>query len=171
MKGIILYRSQYGSTEQYARWLAKDMKLPLMKLEQAREQDIQSYGLIIIGSNIKVGHIQAAEWIKEHWGWLKEKRLLLFTCSGSYADAEEQKKMLENSLPAEIKDAFQYFPLPGRLNKDELSFWDRVIVFLGSKTVPDPAARERMKHGFDYVDQEQLAQLREVVKRFKQVLI
>ncbi len=171
MKGIILYRSQYGSTEQYAEWLAKDMKLPLMKLEQAKERDIQPYGLVIIGSNIKVGHIQAAEWIKEHWAWLKEKRLLLFTCSGSYADAEEQKKVLENSLPPEIGGAFQYFPLPGRLNKEEITFWDRIIVFLGSKTVPDPAARERMEHGFDYVDHEQLNELEEVVKKFKQVII
>lgn len=154
MKGIILYRSQYGSTEQYARWLAEDMKLPFMELEQAREQDIRPYGFLIIGSNIKVGHIQAAEWIKEHWDWLKEKRLLLFSCSGSYSDAEEQKKVLESSLPPEISGSFRYFPLPGRLNKDELTFWDRVIVFLGSKTVPDEAARKRMKHGFDYVDHE-----------------
>lgn len=165
MKGIILYKTQYGSTEQYAQWLSEDTGLQALPLEEANIENTKGCDFIIIGSHIKIGHIKAADWIKTHWNWLKDKKLLLYSVSGSYADRKQQREILEMSLPEDILADFEYYPLPGKLDKSKLNFLDRIIVFLGSKAVPDEEAKDRMAHGFDYVDHHHLDQLKKVVKR------
>jgi menaquinone-dependent protoporphyrinogen IX oxidase len=165
MKGIILYKTQYGSTEQYAQWLSEDTGLQALPLEETNIENIKGCDFIIIGSHIKISHIKAADWIKMHWHWLKDKKLLLYSVSGSYADKKQQREILEMSLPEDILSDFVYYPLPGKLDKSQLNFWDRIIVFLGSKAIPDGEAKERMAHGFDYVDHHHLDQLKKAVKR------
>lgn len=167
MKGIILYKTQYGSTEQYAKWLSEDTGLEAIPLDQADVEKLKSCSFIVIGSHVKIGHIKASDWIKTHWDWLKGKKLLLFSVSGSYANKKEQRDVLEMSLPEDILNDFEYYSLPGKLDKSKLNFWDRIIVFLGSKAVPDEEAKQRMAHGFDFVDHDQLKRLVRVVKRLQ----
>lgn len=167
MKGIILYKTQYGSTEQYAQWLSEDTGLDALPLDEANIEKLKDCDFIIIGSHVKIGHIKAADWIKTHWNWLEDKKLVLYSVSGSYANKRQQKEILEMSLPEEILEAFEYYPLPGKLDKKKLNLWDRIIVFLGSKAIPDEEAKERMAQGFDYVDHHYLDQLKKVVKRLQ----
>ncbi len=148
MKGIILYKTQYGTTAQYAQWLSEDTGLKAIPLCEAVPEEVKACDLIVIGSHIKIGQIQAADWIKTHWNWLKDKALILFSVSGSYANKKQQREALEISLPEDMIGEFTYFSLPGKLDKKKLNFWDRIIVFLGSKTIPDEEAKERMKHGW-----------------------
>jgi menaquinone-dependent protoporphyrinogen IX oxidase len=167
MKGIILYKTQYGSTEQYAKWLSEDTGLKAIPLHEADVEQLKNCEFIVIGSHIKVGHIKASDWIKSHWEWLKNKKLLLYSVSGSYANKKQQREVLEMSLPEDILNDFEYYSLPGKLDKSQLNFWDRIIVFLGSKAVPDEEAKERMAHGFDYVDHDRLQDLVQVVKHLQ----
>ncbi len=165
MKGIILYKSHYGSTAQYARWLSEDTGLKALPLSEAEPETVKSCELIIIGSCIKVGRILASDWIKTHWSWLKDKNLILFSVSGSYANKRQQRNALEISLPDEMIVEFTYFPLPGKLDKKKLNFWDRIIVFLGSKAIRDEEAKERMEHGFDYVSRNALLPVKKAVSK------
>jgi menaquinone-dependent protoporphyrinogen IX oxidase len=167
MKGIILYKTQYGSTEQYARWLSEDTGLKALPLHEANVEQLKNCDFIIIGSHIKIGHIKASDWIKTHWEWLKSKKLLLYSVSGSYANKKQQREALEMSLPEDILNDFEYYPLPGKLDKSKLNLWDRIIVFLGSKAIPDEEAKDRMAHGFDYVDHDHLKELVKVVKHLQ----
>ena len=31
MEGVVIYKSKYGATEQYARWIGAALKLPIIK--------------------------------------------------------------------------------------------------------------------------------------------
>lgn len=165
MKGIILFKSQYGSTEQYARWLSEDTGVKAVDIHEADPETVKSCEFVVIGSHIKIGHIQATDWIKTHWEWLKDKKLILFGVSGSYANKKQQREVLETSLPEDWIDEFQYFSLPGRLNKRSLNWWDRFIVSLGSRIMRDEEARSRMKEGFDYVDKKRLEPVKKLILR------
>lgn len=166
MKGLILYKTQYGSTRQYAEWLSKEISIPAINLEDFSNDDIDNYEFLIIGSNIKVGKIKAAGWIKNHFNYLRDKNLILFTVCGSYADAEEQSKVLKDNFPQEIRTSIDYFSLPGRLNLSELTFWDNFVIKMGSKFYPDKEAAERMASGFDWVDRKKLKPIINLVEKF-----
>lgn len=168
MNGLILFKSQYGSTEQYAEWLSKDTGLKAIPLDDAETKALKTYDFLVIGSNIKVGHLQAGDWIKKNWDWLRHKKVLLYSVSGAAVDSSDYHELMGDSLPDEIIQAFEYFPLPGRLDKSKLNFFDRIIVFLGSRAVPDEAARDRMKTGFDYVKHDHLQHLKSAVEHLLQ---
>lgn len=38
MKGIILYKSKYGATEKYARWLSEETGFPAAEVARADRQ-------------------------------------------------------------------------------------------------------------------------------------
>lgn len=169
MRGLIIYSSQYGCTEQYAQWLALDTGVPYKPLAEVRPEDLKELDFLVIGSNVKIGHIQAAAWIKKHWEWIEDKRLILFSVSGTYADEQVHEQIFRTSLSEDLALHFQYFRLPGRLNKSDLHLFDRILVYMASRTLPAEIDRERLKEGFDYVDPDSLDELKDVVKYLKSV--
>jgi menaquinone-dependent protoporphyrinogen IX oxidase len=166
MKGIILYKTQYGSTRQYAEWLSEEISIPVVNLSNFKNDDIDNYDFFIIGSNIKVGKITAASWIRNNFNYLKDKSIILFSVCGSYADPTEQTKVLKDNLPGEIRNSINYFALPGKLDKDNLDFWDNFIIKMVSKFYPDKEAAERMTEGFDWIDRNKLAPIINIVEKY-----
>ena len=49
MKGIIIYKSNYGSTEQYAKWLAESTGFAAMEVKNVKDRDIKNSDAIVIG--------------------------------------------------------------------------------------------------------------------------
>jgi menaquinone-dependent protoporphyrinogen IX oxidase len=166
MKGLIIYKTQYGSTFEYAQWLGKELSIPLISLSDVTVDQISDCDFIIIGSYIKVGRIKAGGWIKDHWNHLKDKKVVLFAVCGSYADVKEQNKVLHENLPEEIISKIQYYALPGRLEKDILNFWDKFIVYMGTKFFPDEEVANRMELGFDWVEKSKLDPIIEEAEKY-----
>ena len=80
MNGIILYNSTYGTTEQYATWLAEETGFPSIPLRTVTREQVRSAGCVIIGCPIHAGRPAAAGWIRKHRPLLADKpvhRLLM----------------------------------------------------------------------------------------------
>lgn len=76
MSTIIVYQSKYGHTEQYAKWLSKKLNdAPYITLEDATNQDLTSYRMIIFGAPIYAGTIKGKEFLSRHL----DKQLIIFT--------------------------------------------------------------------------------------------
>ncbi len=168
MKGIIVFKSQYGSTEQYARWLSAKTGLPMLPIQRASADRLKQYDFIVIGSNIKLGKIQASGWINRNWWLLREKEVLLFTVSCYELGSSELHETLDRSLNALQQDHLAFFPLPGRLSPDRLNWLDKFMLQLGSSIEKDPEMREKMREGFDNVQMENLDELLEAVNCLKE---
>ena len=42
MKGIVLYKSKYGNTKQYAKWIADDLKFEIRDISQFKKNGIEN---------------------------------------------------------------------------------------------------------------------------------
>ena len=49
MKGIILYKSKYGATKQYAEWIAERTGFPCVRTEDADIRTISECDTVILG--------------------------------------------------------------------------------------------------------------------------
>ncbi|MCB0635906.1 MAG: hypothetical protein KDC54_04790 [Lewinella sp.] len=155
MRLAICYTGKFGSTRQYATWLAEATGAPVFDLAK-EEPDISAFDAFILGSSIIVMKPTIKDWLTAHWPALREKPILLFTVSGTEPGHPNLEIWLRNHLPDIILDSIDYVPLRGRLNIRELPWLVRLSLWIASLLEPDPHGKQRMRHGFDFMDRDSL---------------
>jgi hypothetical protein len=93
-KTAVLYYSKYGSTRQYAEWIAEELGADLIdaKARRLKLRDIRDYDTIIYGGGIYSGGIKGVELITKNWSkGLSEKRVIVFAV-GIAVDIEANRE-------------------------------------------------------------------------------
>jgi menaquinone-dependent protoporphyrinogen IX oxidase len=167
LNGAVLYYGKHGSTRQYAEWIAEETRLPLIDLDHSRP-DLDFYDYLVLGSAVYIGRLFMHKWLKQNWEALRDKPVLLFSVSGTAKDDPEFEEIKENSLPGEMWDELTFCPLRGRLNPGQLSWFLRTMLKIAGRMQKNPEARDRMTHGFDFVDREAIRPIVEWVDRVEE---
>lgn len=66
MKGVVVYKTKYGATSQYAQWISKDLNLPFFEIDELDDGQLDNNGYIIIGSSVYVGKLLIEKWLKNN---------------------------------------------------------------------------------------------------------
>lgn len=163
-KVLIVYKSKYGSTEQYAQWIHKAIPSDLVDVEKEDKPDFAGYDVIVFGGYIRMGRIVVAPLIVENWSGIKTKKVILFTVSGTPPGHPNIQKIYDGNLPEEIKKEIKYFPLRGKILSKDLSFFDKFLVAVGRIMEKDESLRTLMAGDFNEVKPENLIPLLEYIK-------
>lgn len=167
IKILIAYQSKYGSTKQYAEWIHQEINGDLVNIENGDKPDLARYDIIIIGGSVRVGNIVIAPFIKDHWSVLEGKKVILFTTSGTPPQHPKIQSIYEKSLPEEIRKEIKYFPLHGRISRENLTFFDKFLITLGKIMEQDETLKKDMGKDFDGVHRENLSPLLEYLEDVK----
>ncbi|NPU83087.1 MAG: hypothetical protein HPY65_01270 [Syntrophaceae bacterium] len=155
---LIAYCSKYGSTRQYALWLGERIPADLAELGKD-DPDISRYDVVVIGSYVRIGRIVAASFIEKMWPLLRDKKIILFTVSGTPPDHPALAESYKRSIPSEMRSKMVHFALPGRLIRENLSLFDRILLFFGRSFEKDEVMRKTMEEDYDHVRRENLQSL------------
>lgn len=142
MKGVILYKSKYGSTKQFAEWLRQDTGFDIFEISDVPE-DFGQYDTVVIGSSIHGGMLSLRQWIIHHWESIKDKHVILMLTSGTNNE-QFIKKTIEKSLPKHIRTQIKLFPVGGRYLFKSMSFFDRNIIKIVAFFTKHPATKKGM---------------------------
>ena len=71
MKGVIVYKSKYGATTQYANWLADELSVPLVRAEEFDSKNLSDFDFIILAGSVYIGKWLLREWVKQNAEALK----------------------------------------------------------------------------------------------------
>ncbi|NLL91803.1 MAG: flavodoxin [Ruminococcaceae bacterium] len=88
MKSLILYRSEYGSTEQYARWIGEELSSQHDVIDNLSKYDMEDYDLIIVGEGVYAGQMKAAKRLVPIIERYPDKRFIFFIVG--IADMEDK---------------------------------------------------------------------------------
>ena len=169
MNGSILYKSKYGSTAQYARWLSDDLGIPILEIDKSSAESIAFDDFLVIGSPIYFGEIKVAKWLRRHQQRLKSKRIFLFVvCGTPPTNPQKVEEILIKNLPQSLQNSCNVYFLPGRINRSELSWLDRFLLNMGARVEHVPAVRAHMMEDFDSVLKSNLDELRESIKQLQE---
>ncbi len=168
MNGVILYRTTYGATEQYARWLSEETGFPAMPLREVKKNQLRSVGCVIIGCPIHAGRPTAAGWIRKHWPLLADRPVILFTTSGAPPELPALKEGFATSLPEHIRSRIEYYPLGGRMIMSELKPVHRLLMRIGQMVEKDPDAKAGMVLDIDNVDRSSIAPILDHIRSLEQ---
>ena len=138
MKTLILYKSKYGTTKDYADWIhnkTKDSKI--FSTNDFDTKLFENYDTIILGSSTYMGQISARRYLETNWEAIKHKRVFLFAVGLVAPDDEASKKSYE-MIPEEIRNNIKYVKLPGRIDIKKLKFLEKAVMKItGTKASVD----------------------------------
>ena len=133
-KGIILYKSKYGSTHKYAEWLQKETGYDCMENKSVNVKQVQKYDTIIIGGGVYASGIAGLSFLKKNIRSLEDKTIIVFCVGASPYDEDAINQIRE----LHFKDMLSQIPLyycRGAWNEKAMSFKDRTLCNLLKKAV------------------------------------
>lgn len=132
MDKIIVYGSQYGSAEKYAKELAKRLGFECIRFEEAG--DINAYETIVYIGSLYAGGVQGMKKTLKKLNNVESKRIVIVTVG--LADPTDKENILhirtnmKTQLSAVIFESAKIFHLRGAIDYSKLNFLHKKMMGL-----------------------------------------
>jgi menaquinone-dependent protoporphyrinogen IX oxidase len=151
VKTLIIYKSKYGATQQYANWLHEEISdSTIISVDDIANVNLKAYECVILGSSIYFGQLKILDLLISLWNRLDGKHVFVFGV-GAVDPKIESSLATENSIPSYIKKNIRYVKLPGIVDEKQISFIERFI----TKVIREPRAgefgKENLKPILDFI--------------------
>ena len=133
MKSLILYHSQYGSTEQYAHWIKEELSSQSDCFDNLKKYDIEEYDLIIVGEGVYAGQLKTPKRLIPIIEKYPDKRFIFFMVGIADMEDQENRKKLYHDLAKAMGPAVEktkVFFLRGVLDYSKLNFKHKTMMWL-----------------------------------------
>ncbi len=130
MHAIVLYKSKYGSTKQYATWIAEALGCRAVDAKEVSIQDIEAYDTIVYGGGLYAEVIAGLTLITKNMEKLKDKKIAVFSTGITPVDCRDYydrlvlEKNFKNGVPKNVK----VFNFLGKMILSELSLPHRTAI-------------------------------------------
>lgn len=98
MKNIVVYKSKYGSTEKYAKWIGEELNCKVSKIGNINIDDLLNYDNIVFGGWLHAGSIKGFKQIYKDIDKLKNKNLIVFSVGLSIMDDKILEEVNKNNF-------------------------------------------------------------------------
>lgn len=161
MEGIVLYKSKYGHTKQYAVWLAEALDWELRDLSAFKKREISNYDQVIFGTGVYMGKMNK---LKKVLRWFKNKPINIFACAGNPGVEKDIEDIKNQNFTEETLNFHQFFYLPGGLDFSLVKgimgkmvhVFKRVIEKKKNKTKEEEEILKGFSHPTYFVDQKHI---------------
>nr|WP_317332514.1 flavodoxin domain-containing protein [uncultured Romboutsia sp.] len=163
-KIAVIYKSKYGATKRYAGWIALKLEADLYEVSDIVRKDLKDYDTIIYGGPLYIGKIKGIKFITNNYEYIKEKKVYLFMVGMREFDEDYINSTLENNISKEIIDNIETFYFRGKMNYQELSLKDKILMIglrvrISNKKQSDRSNDEKMiletiDKTIDYIDKK-----------------
>lgn len=128
MKTIVIYNSQTGFTERYARWIAEAAGADCLALPAAKKENLAAYDAIIFGGWACAGSISKIGWFKKNIGQWADKKLIAFCVGGSPIENPDIEPALQKMFNEEEQKQVSVFYCPGGFNYEKMPASSRLMM-------------------------------------------
>ena len=123
MKGIIIYKSKYGSTKRYAEWIGEELNYPVVDAKSVKAGDLTEYDTIVYGGGLYAEVINGVILLTKNMAKLEGKKLVVYTTGITPLEYDEYygKMVMEKNFKPEIREKIKMFHFLGKMILDELT--------------------------------------------------
>ena len=124
MSSIVVYKSKYGSTKQYAEWIAERLGCEAKNAKSVKIDDLMGYDTIVYGGGLYAEVISGVSIITKNIDKLEGKKIAVFSTGITPLDYREyyDKLVVEKNFKPEMLEKIKVFNFMGKMILDELSF-------------------------------------------------
>ncbi|NLZ56220.1 MAG: hypothetical protein GX900_06110 [Clostridiaceae bacterium] len=133
MKSLVLYRSQYGSTEQYAHWIGEELAAETDSFDNLKKYDFDDYDLIVVGEGVYAGQMKAAKRLAPLVEQYPDKRFIFFIVGIADMEDQENREKLYADLAKAMGPAVErvkVFFLRGVLDYAKMGLKHKTMMWL-----------------------------------------
>ena len=175
MNAIVIYKSKYGSTKQYAEWIAEELSCEAVDAKHVKVSDLLGYDTIICGGGLYAEVIAGANLITKNIEQLKDKKLIVFSTGITPLDCHEYYDTLvrEKNFKGDSLSYVKVYHFMGKMILNELSVVHRTAIRALKKLMSgkeNPSQMEQMLIDLcdadgDFTDRAAIEELVEYVKQ------
>lgn len=159
MKNIVLYKSKYGNTYQYASWIAEELNWEIRDFSKFKKSEIKNYQNIIFGSGVYMGKMNK---LKKVLNWFKEKPIIIYACAGNNNVEKDIEHIKQTNFTKEQLTFHKFFYLPGGVDftkikgvfKMMLNVFRKIMEKKKDKTEDEKAILEGFTNPTNFVDKK-----------------
>ncbi len=152
---IVIYKSKYGATEQYAKWIAEELQCAAVPIDQVKKADLKDYDTIVYGGGVQAGGIKELDkflkWQKvdlkiwemyrngklDHEDLVKsgvhKRKIVVFACGINLDDEAARQQLLEINFPKAYQKNIPCFYMPGEYHPERLDKIEKFIMNTAEK--------------------------------------
>lgn len=149
MNVIVIYKTKYGSTRDYAEYIAEKLGTKAVEAKTVKLSDLEKYDTVVYGGGLYAEVINGVTLITKNINKLSDKKIAVFTTGLTppdyceYYDGYVVKRNFKNGVPSNVK----IFNYPGKMIVSELSAVHRTAIKALKKMMSakeNPTASEKM---------------------------
>ncbi len=129
MKTIVIYKSKYGSSGQYAAWLAEALDCSAEEIKNVKIDELLVYDVIVYVGGLYAGSVNGYKKISENLSRLKDKKLILCMVGNTNpAEIEKYDQVFMKNVPEEYRSVVKPFALRGDQLFSKMSVIHRLMM-------------------------------------------
>ncbi len=123
MNSIVIYKSKYGSTKQYAQWIASELGCNAVDAKNIKIDELSTYDNIIYGGGLYAEVIAGVSLITKNLNKLEGKKIAVFSTGITPLDCRDyyDKLVINKNFKPEMLEKIKVFNFLGKMILDELS--------------------------------------------------
>lgn len=149
MKGIVVYKSKYGSTKTYATWISEALEFDLYDAKNVSLKNLLEYDSIVYGGGLYAEVINGVHLITKNIDALEGKKIAIFSTGITPLDCREyyDKYVVDKNFRNEKTKKLKVFNFMGKMLLSELTLVHKTAL-AGLKKImlskENPTALEKM---------------------------
>lgn len=133
MKNLVLFKSKYGSTKQYADFISKALNCPMDDFSNLNNYDLENFDSIIVGEGVYAGKLKTPKVLKEIIRKYPNKNYIFYLVGLANMDDEENTNRLYADIKKYLGDdikKIKVFFLRGSIDYSKLSVKHSFMMWL-----------------------------------------
>lgn len=170
-KTLVLYESNCGSTEKYAKDIANAIDGTAMPIKKFKWKNIDEYKIVVFGGWVNNGAIQGInDFLYDYENRLQDKDVIVFSCGMSIPTDKGRKELIDRNYlsPYHIR----YYQVRGSFSFNKLKFVQKMMMKASIKMIansPDATDEQKMLVNvldtpLDYYDSEKIERIITVIR-------
>lgn len=129
MSTVVIYKSKYGSTKQYAEWIREELGADLKNADEVKSKDLLQYDTIIYGAGVYIGCIAGIALISDNYEQFKGKKIIVFTVGlTDPADKGKCEDLLTKNFTVKMRETIPVFHLLGALDYKKIGAINKLMM-------------------------------------------
>ncbi len=113
MRVLICFKSKYGATGRYMRWLSEELGADIKTFDDIdRSYDFHDYDTVVVSSGTYAGFMSLNGFLKRHWNQLESKDVIAVAVGAAPADDPWSLRSY-NRIPDRIREKIRYIKIIG----------------------------------------------------------
>ena len=146
---VIVYKSKYGSTKQYAEWIATELGASVFDVSSIKPSQLINYDVVVFGGGLYASGINGVKLVtKNPW-----KGLVVFTVGAGNPRNTDYSVILSKNFPNEILSKIKVFHFHGGIDYEKLGIIHRIMMAMVKKIrVNSKSARKRTDEDIAFLE-------------------